>query len=133
MSSVLKSGSVSVKNSVLMLPLLLMLVILQPLFFFSRTMIPLFFDGRPCTVYFEKRVRCLFFIASSFSSQMCESITILMSLFKSKNVCSFADSFCVPVLEPLKFVEVILILLADFVFCWFILRLEWRDDGSFAQ
>ena len=41
---------------------------------------------------------------------------ILMSLSKSKKVFNFADSFFVPVLDPLKFVEVILILLADFVF-----------------
>ena len=41
---------------------------------------------------------------------------MLISLSKSKKVLSFADSFFVPVLEPLKLVEVILILLADFVF-----------------
>ena len=39
---------------------------------------------------------------------------MFISLFRLKNVCSFADSFCVPVVEPLRFVEVIKILLADF-------------------
>ena len=41
---------------------------------------------------------------------------MLMSLARSKKVFNFADSFLVPVLEPLRFVEVIVILLADFDF-----------------
>ena len=38
---------------------------------------------------------------------------MLISLFRSKKVCNFADSLVVPMLEPLRFVEVIIILLAD--------------------
>ena len=52
---------------------------------------------------------------------MWESIIILISLFRSKKVCSFADSFFVPVFEPLRFVDVIVILLADFDLREFIL------------
>ena len=63
---------------------------------------------------------------SSLELQICESITILMSLLRSKNVCNFADSFCVPMLEPLRFVEVIVILLADFDLYGLILRFEKR-------
>ena len=63
---------------------------------------------------------------SSFELQMCESITILMSLLRSKNVCNFADSFCVPTLEPLKFEEAIVILLTDFDMYGLILRFENR-------
>ena len=44
---------------------------------------------------------------------MCESNTIFMSLLRSKNVCSLLLSFCVPVFEPLRFVDVIVILLAE--------------------
>ena len=36
---------------------------------------------------------------------------MLMSLLRSKKVCSLDDSWCVPVLEPLRFVDVIVILL----------------------
>ena len=56
---------------------------------------------------------------------MCESITILISLFRSKNVCNLADSFCVPVLEPLRLVEVIVIWLADFLLKGFVLLFQW--------
>ena len=90
-------------------------VILQPLFFLRKTKMPLFFEGLPWIVYFEKSVRWRFFRVSNFELHMCESITILISLFRSKNVCSLADSFCVPV-----FVEVIVILLADFLLIGFI-------------
>ena len=38
---------------------------------------------------------------------------MLMSLSRSKNVCSLADSLFVPVFDPLKFVEVMEILLAE--------------------
>ena len=41
-------------------------------------------------------------------------MTIFMSLVRSKKVCSFADSLCVPIPEPLRFVAVSVILLADF-------------------
>ena len=44
---------------------------------------------------------------------MCESSTIFMSLLRSKNVWSLLLSFCVPVFEPLRFVDVIVILLAE--------------------
>ena len=50
---------------------------------------------------------------------------MLISLLRSKKVCSFADSFCVPVFEPLRFVEVIVILLADFGLSGFILLIWW--------
>ena len=36
---------------------------------------------------------------------------MLISLLRSKKVCSFDVSWCVPVLEPLRFVDVIVILL----------------------
>ena len=42
---------------------------------------------------------------------------MLMSLFRLKKVCNLADSLCVPVFEPLRLVEVIEILLADFDVC----------------
>ena len=93
-----------------------MFVILQPLFFLKSTRIPLFFDGLPCIVYLPNLIRFLFLKVSSFDSHMWESKMILMSLSKSKKVFNFADSFFVPVLDPLRFVEVILILLADLVF-----------------
>ena len=64
---------------------------------------------------------------------MCESITILMSLFRSKNVCSLADSFCVPVFEPLRFVEVIVILLADFLLKGFILLLLMGSQAHLSE
>ena len=38
---------------------------------------------------------------------------MLMSLLRLKKVCSLADSFWVPVFEPLRLVEVIVILLVD--------------------
>ena len=41
-------------------------------------------------------------------------MTIFMSLVRSKKVWSFADSLCVPIPEPLRFVAVSVILLADF-------------------
>ena len=116
-SSELRSGSVIVKKSRSLLPWLLMLDILQPLFFLRRTRIPRFLARFPCTVYFEKRVLCRFLSVFSFDSQMWESIMMLMSLFRLKNVCNLADSLCVPVFEPLRLVEVIEILLADFEFC----------------
>ena len=65
-------------------------------------------------VYFENSVQWRFFRDSSFDLHKWESITMLISLLRSKKVCSFADSFWVPVFEPLRFVEVIVILLADF-------------------
>ena len=86
---------------------------------------PLFFEGFPWIVYFEKSVRWRFFRVSNFELHMCESITILISLFRSKNVCSLADSFCVPMFEPLRFVEVIVILLADFSLMGFIMLIWW--------
>ena len=46
---------------------------------------------------------------------MCESITIFMSLSRSKKVWSLFVSFWVPVFEPLRFVDVIVILLAEFL------------------
>ena len=46
-------------------------------------------------------------------SQICESITIFMSLVRLKKVLSLFSSLYVPVFEPLRFVEVIVILLAD--------------------
>ena len=110
-----------VKKSVSLLPLLLMFVILQPLCLLRRTKIPLFFEGLPMILYFEKSVRWRFCRVSSFDSHMWESIIILISLFRSKKVCSFADSFFVPVFEPLRFVDVIVILLADFDLRGFIL------------
>ena len=69
---------------------------------------------------------------------MWESITILISLFRLKNVLSFADSFCVPVFEPLRFVEVIIILLADFglngfiliIMCWVLRSLSIVCKGE---
>ena len=62
---------------------------------------------------------------------MCESMTILISLFRSKKVCSLADSFCVPVFDPLRFVEVIIILLADFGLSGFIFFCCF--SGSYAH
>ena len=65
---------------------------------------------------------------------MCESIMILISLLRSKNVCSFADSFCVPMLEPIKFVDVMVILLADLNLYGLILRLVKEGfGGSYAN
>ena len=84
-------------------------------------------------MYFEKSVRCRFFRDSNFELHMCESITILMSLFRSKNVCSLADSFCVPVFEPLRFVEVIVILLADFLLKGFILLLLMGSQAHLSE
>ena len=66
-SSVLWSGKVMVKKSVSLLPLLLMFVILQPLCLLRRTKIPLFFEGLPMIVYFEKSVRWRFFRVSSLN------------------------------------------------------------------
>ena len=109
----LRSGKVIVKKSVSLQLWLLMLDILQPLFLLSRTKMPLFLDGYPCMVYFENRVRCLFFRDSNFDSHIWESITMFISLFRSKKVCNLADSFFVPMLHPLRFVEVIVMLLAD--------------------
>ena len=86
---------------------------------------PLFLEGLPWILYLEKSVRWRFFRVSSFELHMCESITIFISLFRSKNVCSLADSFCVPMFEPLRFVEVIVILLADFFWKGFILLFWW--------
>ena len=45
---------------------------------------------------------------------------MFMSLVRSKMVCIFADSLYVPVLDPLRLVEVMVILLADFDLCGFI-------------
>ena len=45
---------------------------------------------------------------------------MLMSLVRSKKVCNFADSLYVPVFDPLRLVEVIVILLDDFALCGFI-------------
>ena len=53
---------------------------------------------------------------------MCESITILMSLFRSKNMLILLSSLCVPMFEPLRFVEVIVILLAEFDLEGFIVK-----------
>ena len=61
---------------------------------------------------------------------MCESMMIFISLLRSKNVCSFADSFCVPMLDPLKFVDVIVILLADFDLYGLILKLVKEGYGG---
>ena len=58
-------------------------------------------------------------------------MTILISLLRSKKVCSLDDSFCVPVFDPLRFVEVIVILLADFVMKGFISFKCY--DGSYAH
>ena len=46
-SRVLRSGNVIVKKRVSLLPWLFMFVILQPLFFFKRTNMPLCFEGLP--------------------------------------------------------------------------------------
>ena len=78
-------------------------------------------------------MRCRFFRVSSFESHMCESITIFISLLRSKKVCNFDDSFCVPVFEPLRFVEVIVILLADFGWKGFIFGALCGYCGSYAQ
>ena len=126
------------KKSVSLLPWLLILVILQPLCLLRNTKIPLFFAGLPCIVYLEKSIRWRFLRVSSFDSHMWESIIILISLFRLKNVLSFADSFCVPVFEPLRFVEVIIILLADFglngfiltIMCWVLRSLSIVCKGE---
>ena len=39
---------------------------------------------------------------------------MLMSLVRSRKVCIFADSLYVPMFDPLRLVEVIVILLDDF-------------------
>ena len=49
-------------------------------------------------------------------------MTMFMSLVRLKNVCSFAVSLCVPMPDPLRFVDVIVILLAVFYLCGFILK-----------
>ena len=69
-SSVLRSGKVTVKKSISLQPWLFIFVILQPLFLLRKTIIPLFFDGQPCIEYLEKRVRCLFFRVCSLDSQI---------------------------------------------------------------
>ena len=120
------SGKIIVKKSVSLHSLLLMFVILQPLFLLSKTSMPLFLVGQPWKVYLENRVRCLFFRDFSFDSQIWESITMLISLFRSKKVCNLANSFFVPILEPLRFVEVIVILLEDFGLYGLILKLVRR-------
>ena len=78
-------------------------------------------------------MRWRFLRVSSFDSHMWESITIVISLFRLKNVLSFADSFCVPV-----FVEVIKILLADLglngfiltIMCWVLRSLSIVCKGE---
>ena len=45
---------------------------------------------------------------------------MLISLVRSKKVCNFADSLYVPVFDPLRLVEVIVILLDDLALCGFI-------------
>ena len=52
--------------------------------------------------------------STSFGKVVVLSVVSSDSAILSENVLSFADSFCVPVFEPLRFVEVIIILLADF-------------------
>ena len=49
-------------------------------------------------------------------------MTMFMSLVRSKNVCSFAVSLGVPMRDPLRFVDVIVILLAVFSLWGLILR-----------
>ena len=41
-------------------------------------------------------------------------MTMFMSLVRLRNVCSFSVSLCVPMRDPLMFVDVIVILLAVF-------------------
>ena len=53
-SIVLVSGSSTVKKSVSLFPWLFVFVILQPLFFFKKTSIPLLVDGFPWIVYLAK-------------------------------------------------------------------------------
>ena len=57
---------------------------------------------------------------------------MLISLSKSKKVFNFADSFFVPVFDPLKFVDVIVILVAVLVLLSFILWLCKVFGGSIA-
>ena len=78
-------------------------------------------------------MRWRFLRVSSFVSHMWESMIILISLFRSKKVWSLADSFCVPVFEPLRFVDVIVILLADFGLSGFIFFLFWRVLRSLSR
>ena len=64
-------------------------------------------------MYLEKSWRCRFLRDDNFDLHMCESNTIFMSLLRSKNVWSLLLSLCVPIFEPLRFVDVIVILLAE--------------------
>ena len=49
---------------------------------------------------------------------------MLMSLARSRKVCIFADSLYVPVFDPLRLVEVMVILLDDLNLCGFIFVLS---------
>ena len=119
-SIVIVSGSSTVKKSVSLFPWLFFIVILQPLFFFKKTSMPLLVDGFPWIVYLAKSWRYFFFSVVSFCLQRWESITMLISLVRSKKVCNFADSLYVPLFDSLRLVEVIVILLDDLALCGFI-------------
>ena len=85
-SIVVLSGSVMVKKSVSILPWSFMFDIVHPLLFLRKTRIPLCLVGFPWIVYLENNWRCRFFRDASLVSHKCVSITILMSLVRSKKV-----------------------------------------------
>ena len=91
-----------------------MFAILHPLAFLRKTRMPLCLVGFPYIVYLENNCRCRFFNDTSLVSHKWVSITILMSLVRLRKVCSLFSSLYVPVFVPLRLVEVIVILLAEF-------------------
>ena len=56
---------------------------------------------------------------------------MLMSLSRSRNVCNFAVSFFVPVFDPLRLVDVIVILLAVFDLRRLIFSLLWFGSTAY--